>query len=648
LDIKAKLSPAGNTVTDNLFERRILNYRLLMVTILAAIMFIVVKLFYMQIIASDFYRKASEENGIRMVPILAPRGLIVDRNGESLVKSRASYSMYLLPYEVVNLDVTCEHLATVLSQDPVAIKEKIHLGWQGKFQPIRLERDVDFQTVAYIEEHTLDFPGITFQVESIRQYPVDNYGSHVWGYVGEVTEQELTKPSFAGYSIGDIIGKEGLEKEYEEQLRGQNGFKYLEVTAAGKILGEYPGKPMTQPIRGSALDLEIDWGVQEVAERELASQGSGAIVAIDPRNGAVRALASVPEFDANAFSGVITPQEWKDVSSDSLHPLFNRAMKGTFPPGSTFKPFTAAAGLESGAITEESHFQGCRGAMRFGNRVFKCWDKKGHGALDLISAIIQSCDVYFYQLGLHEGLDAWGKEVAGCGFGKRTGIDLPGELTGLAPSQEYFNKRYGNAGWTKYLVVNLAIGQGEVLVTPLQMAMMYAAIANDGNVYKPRLVSKIISPMGDTTFFKPELAGKLPMSTHTLEVLHQALVGVVNDPRGTAHQAAVKGFTVAGKTGTAQNPHGNDHAWFVCYAPADKPEIAVAVLVENAGHGGSIAAPVARKVLEKYFGVGQDSLLASMAKPVKIGPMPPASIKAIASKPTATLKPVTEDETQGH
>jgi penicillin-binding protein 2 len=597
-------------VTDNIFERRKNNYRILLAAIFLSLLIIFGKLFYMQIFSIDFYRRASEENGIRMVPILAPRGLIVDRNGTILVKSRASYSMYLVPYEVTDLDDVVSRLAKVLEMDPTEVRKKIKLGWQGRFQPIRLKRDVDFKTVAYIEEHNMDFPGITFQVESTRQYPDNNMGSHIWGYVGEITESELDSRKYPGYAIGDVIGKEGLEKQYENDLRGQNGFRYLEVTAAGKIIGEFPGKPRLNPVRGSVLNLAIDWGVQEVAERELAAQGSGAIVAIDPRNGEVIALASVPEFDANAFSGIITPEEWKAVSEDSLHPLFNRAIKGTFPPGSTMKPFTAAAGLEYSDVTPLTHFDPCRGAKAFGNRVFKCWEKGGHGALGVKDAIIRSCDVFFYQLGVHEGLDAWSRMAIGCGFGQKTGIDLPGELPGLAPDQAYFNKRYGDAGWTKYLVVNLSIGQGEVLVTPLQMASFYAAIAIGGDVWKPHLVSKIISPTGDTTVIQPEKVGRLPMSDSTIDILHEALYGVVNSPGGTAHQAAVKGFTVAGKTGTAQNPHGGDHAWFVCYAPAEAPRIAVAVLVENAGHGGSIAAPVARKVMEKYFGVGVDSTIA--------------------------------------
>ena len=597
-------------MTEPIFERRKVNYRLYMVIVFGFLVVVAVKLFGMQVFSTEFYRKASEDNGVRMVPILAPRGLLVDRNGTILVKSRASYSMYLVPYEVENLDSVVARLSPMLQQPPDEIKAKIRLGWQGKFQPIRLRRDIDFKTVAYIEEHALEFPGITFQVESTRQYPLDNKGSHIWGYVGEITEQELTKPQYGGYSIGDIIGKEGIEKEYEELLRGQNGFKYLEVTAAGKILGEYAGRPRLAPVRGSALVMEIDWELQLVAENELAAQGSGAVVAIDPRNGAVLALASVPDFDANAFSGVITPEEWQAVSLDPLHPLFNRAMKGTFPPGSTMKLFTAAAGLEYGYITPDTRFDSCRGARRFGNRVFKCWRPEGHGSLGLIDAIIQSCDVFFYQLGAREGIEAWGRMAKGCRFGEKTGIDLPGEFTGLAPDRAYFDKRYGNAGWTKTLVVNLSIGQGEVLVTPLQMAVIYAALGSGGDIYKPRLVSQIISPGGDTTIVPAEKISRLPISERNIAILKEGLFGVVNTPRGTAHQAAVKGYTVAGKTGTAQNPHGNDHAWFICYAPAENPEIAVAVLVENAGHGGSVAAPVARKVLEQYFGVGKDSTLA--------------------------------------
>lgn len=582
-------------------EGRRSNYYVLLAGIIISVLFIVVKLFGMQLFSGGFYRKASEQNGVRMVPIQAPRGIITDVHGRVLVKNRPSYSIYLVPYEVNSIDSASINLGRVLNREPEEIKTQIKLGWQGRFQPIRLKRDLQFETVCYIEEHALEFPGIIFQVEPTRLYPEDNSGSHIWGYVGEATEDDLANDDIGSYSLGNVIGKEGLERQYERYLRGQNGLKYLEVTAGGRILGELPDKERISPVRGSALELEIDWELQEIAERELALYGSGAVIAIDPRDGGVRVLASAPNFDANLFSGVISREVWEAVSSDSLHPLFNRSIKGTYPPGSTMKPFTAAAGLENDVITVESVFEACRGAKKFGNRVFRCWRPGGHGKLNIVGAIIQSCDVYFYQLGVESGLDFWSLMAQDCRFGVPTGVDLPGELTGLVPSKDYFDSRYGVDGWTRYLILNLAIGQGELLVTPMQMAVMFAALGNDGIVYKPRIVSRIISPESDSLKIEPEITGQLPISEENMDILHQGLLGVVADEDGTARSVASIGVSVAGKTGTAQNPHGDDHSWFVCYAPAEAPEIVVAVVVENAGHGSTVAAPLAKKVLEKYF-----------------------------------------------
>lgn len=582
-------------------ERRKSNYRIMILAVMAMMLFIVVKLFGMQLFSAGAYKKASERNSIRTVPISAPRGLIKDRSGTILVKNRPSYSIYLVPYEVKNLDSASVNIAVALGEDPVDIKERIDRGWKGRYQPIRLKRDVDFKTVCYIEEHALEFPGILFQVEPTRLYPESDYGSHIWGYVGEITESDLAEDTEERYSLGDIVGKEGIEKQYEEYLHGENGFKYIEITAAGKMLGELPDRERVKPIQGDELVLELDWELQKIAEKELSERGSGAVVAVDPRDGAVRILASVPNFDANLFSGVVSRAAWDAVMSDSLHPLFNRGIKGTYPPGSTMKLFTAAAGLENGLINQDKNFDPCVGVKRFGNRPFRCWRPGGHGRLDIVGAIVQSCDVYFYQLGVREGLDLWSKFCSDCRFGMRTGIDLPGEFAGLLPSAEYFDKRYGKRGWTRYLIVNLAIGQGELLVTPLQMAILYAALGNGGVIYKPRLMSRIITHNGESVKNKTEIVGSLPVSEKNLEILREALLGVTEREHGTARVAALPGIGVGGKTGTAQNPHGDDHAWFICFAPIENPEIAIAVLVENAGHGGSVAAPLAKKILDKYF-----------------------------------------------
>lgn len=582
-------------------EKRKSNYRIIVAAALAMMLFIVVRLFGMQLFSSGIYKKASEQNGIRIVPIPAPRGVIKDRSGVVLVRNRPSYAIYLVPYEVKDLDSASIKIADALKEKPEDIKGRIDEGWKGRFQPIRLKRDVDFKTVCYIEEHALDFPGILFQVEPTRLYPESNAGSHIWGYVGEATDEDLQADKIGRYIMGDIVGKEGIEKQYEKYLHGENGLKYIEITAAGKMLGEMADKERINPVQGSDLYLELDWDLQLLAESELLARGSGAVVAIDPRNGAVRVMASAPNFDANLFSGVVSREAWNAVMADPLHPLFNRSIKGTYPPGSTMKPFTAAAGLENGIINANTTFDACLGVRKFGNRPFRCWRPAGHGTLRVVDAIIQSCDIFFYQLGVAEGLDVWSKFCSDSRFGIYTGIDLPGEFAGLVPSTQYFDKRYGKDRWSRYLIVNLAIGQGEILVTPLQMAVLYAAIGNGGSIYRPQLLSHIVTPEGETVISKPEIVGSLPVSSNNIELLKKALLGVTTDDHGTARVAALPDIKVGGKTGTAQNPHGEDHAWFICFAPIEDPQIAIAVIVENAGHGGSVAAPVAKKLLEKYF-----------------------------------------------
>jgi penicillin-binding protein 2 len=398
-----------------------------------------------------------------------------------------------------------------------------------------------------------------------------------------------------------MIGKKVLELYYNEELKGRDGVSYLEVTAKGRILGKYPEKPDMLPVKGATLELNIDWELQKRAESLLLEKGQGAVVAIDVRDGGVLAIASTPLYDANLFSGVVPADKWAEIMADSTYPLLNRAIQGVYPPGSTFKAFTAAMGLHYDKLKMQGGFDPCRGVKRFGNRNFRCWKAAGHGRLDIRGAIIQSCDIYFYQMGLACGMEDFSEFMPECRFGELTGIDIPGEKAGICPTTDYFNRRYGPRGWTKYLINNLAIGQGEILVTPLQMAVLYAALANGGKIYEPHIVRRIVDGNGLSTEIKPEVLDTLPITDSQLDIIVDALAGVVDEPQGTASWIKVPGVTLAGKTGTAQNPHGDDHAWFICFAPVNDPEIAVAVLVENAGHGSSIAAPVARDILKYYF-----------------------------------------------
>jgi penicillin-binding protein 2 len=574
--------------------------RLTLALVIFCSLIITIKLFAIQVFATGYYRKASIDNSVRIVPIKAPRGVILDKDSQVIVQNRPSYSVYLVPHDVPDIDAASALLAEMLKMDETYLKEIIAAGWKGRFQPIRLKRDVDFKTISVLEEHSLDVPGLVFQVEPTRLYPDSGYGSHLYGYVGEVSENEL-EAGKEKYNKGDIIGKKGLERYYNNYLKGRDGVLYLEVSAKGRILGKYPYKNEMPPVTGSTLILNVDWDLQKYAESLLFQKGQGAVVAIDVSNGDVLAIASSPDYDANLFSGVVPPEKWAQIMADSTFPLLNRAVQGVYPPGSTFKVFTAAMGLYYGKVAEEKNFDICRGQKKFGNRVFKCWRAGGHGRLDLHGAIVQSCDIYFYQLGLACGMELFGQFMPKCRLGQLTGVDIPGEKSGLSPSIEYFNERYGKNGWTKYLINNLAIGQGEILVTPIQMAVLYAALANGGTIYKPHIVHKIIDENNVETEILPEKLATLPISDENLHIIVDALSGVVGEEHGTANWMKIQGMTIAGKTGTAQNPHGDDHAWFVCFAPADNPKIAVAVIVENAGHGSSIAAPIARDIIKFYF-----------------------------------------------
>jgi len=583
------------------------NLKFILAVSLLCFLVIIVKLFALQVFSSAYYRKASINNSVRVVPIRASRGEIVGRNNEIIVQNRPSYNVYLVPYEVPDINETAAKLSKILQMDESYLKRIISSGWKGKFQPIRLKRDIDFKTVSVLEEHSLKVPGVIFRVEPTRLYPENGSGCHIYGYVGEVSEDEMEANPV--YTRSEIVGKKGLERYYNDYLKGHDGVLYLEVTAQGRVLGKYPDMEEVAPVKGATLALNIDWPMQQFAESILSEKGQGSIVAVDVNNGGVFALVSAPQFDANLFSGVVPEDEWAEIMADTTYPLLNRAIQGVYPPGSTFKVFTAGMAFYFDQVQKENQFDICRGQKKFGNRTFKCWRPGGHGKLDLHGAIVQSCDVYFYQLGLACGMESWSQYMPLCRFGQLTMIDIPGEKAGNSPSIEYFNKRYGERGWTKYLMNNLAIGQGEILVTPLQMAILYAAIANGGNIYKPRILNRVINYNGQTIDFPAEIVGKLPISEANRQIIVDALYGVTSEEHGTARFVSTPEIPVAGKTGTAQNPHGDDHAWFICFAPVENPEIAVAVVVENAGHGSSIAAPLAKRILKFYFENGKKKQL---------------------------------------
>ncbi len=559
------------------------------------------RLVFLQAIKANYYRKISDENRIRSVSLHAYRGIVYDRQGRPFVDNRASFAVAAIPYELRGRKEDLQRIAEILSVDPAWLSQKLQSRRYTAHEPVPVVRDANFSIISKIAEQSENLPGVVFQPEPTRKYPQANNASHLIGYVSEISEEELSLPEGEGLSAGSYIGKMGIEKEYDQLLRGQDGAEYYEVTATGRIISKLPEEEGLPPTSGMDMVLSLDMRLQALAESLLSAYPRGCIIALDPFNGEVLCLASQPDFDANAFVSVLSPEEWRSLIENPDHPLLNRAIQSTYPPGSTLKLLVAGAALEEGLITPQTTFRPCVGGFQFGTRFFGCWKPEGHGTQNLIGGILNSCDAYFYQLGLKLGVDLIAKYAQESGFGKKTGIDLPQESKGFVPTTKFYNKRYGERGWTKSLAMNLAIGQGEFLATPLQVTCFYSALGNGGTIHRPHLLKKVISKSGRVWEYKASAAGHLPFDRKTLDILKEGCLAAVNDENGTGKLSRVPGIAVAGKTGSAENPHGNTHAWFVGYAPAQAPKIVVTALIENAGHGGDIAAPMVREIIKAYL-----------------------------------------------
>ncbi|NMC44568.1 MAG: penicillin-binding protein 2 [candidate division Zixibacteria bacterium] len=558
------------------------------------------RMLFLQTVRHQSLYAQSESNRIRVQPIVPMRGTIFDRDRRPIIANRGCYSLYVIPEEAARSG-TLGKLAPLLSTDLDDLQRRIRKNQIGRYQPALIQRDVDFEDVAVLEEQNESFPGAHYSKDQVRMYTDSLKSECFTGYVGEVSSEELAQLDPSIYRSGALIGKAGIEKQYDRQLRGMEGAEYLEVAASGQLLGVAIDQPYRPPEAGTDLILTIDNDVQKAAAESFGEFCCGAAVAIDPRNGEVLAMVSNPSNDAGLFSGPIPDSAWKAILADSTNPLLNRPINGLYPPGSTYKLMIAGAALESGLITPESRFSSCGGGYRFGNRVFKCWRPEGHGSLGVIGAIEQSCDVFFYQVGYRLGIERFAEYSTACGFGRKTGIDLPRESSGLVPSKDWYDRKLGAGKWTAAVLLNLGIGQGELLVTPLQLAQFYCGLANNGRVYRPHLIKAIVEANGREADISGAVSFTLPFSESTLQILRAGLTAVVEGGSGTARGARINGVTVGGKTGTAQNPHGEDHAWFVGLAPVEAPEIVACVLVENAGHGSTWAAPAVRKILMAYL-----------------------------------------------
>jgi penicillin-binding protein 2 len=566
---------------------------------------VVLGLLRLQVLQYDELKRLADLNRVRLDVIRAPRGVIRDRFGRILADNQPSFDIVFRPAPIESTLRVRARLSTdwlvrvagVLATDTVEVKRKVQDA-NRTGQTAILRRAAPYTVMAAVEESRGDLAGLDVQVSPIRRYPEAGLAAQLLGYAGEINDRELADRVDKGYRMGDLIGKTGVERRYEEALRGVDGAEYVVVNAKGKRVSTLEEGPPKLPVAGHDVTLTIDLDVQRSLEQAMAKIERGAAVVMDPRDGSIIAMVSKPVFDPNEFSRGISFARWKQLNSNGAFPLLNRAIQSSYPPGSTFKVVTMLAGLEKGLVKAGSHeAQGCSGGYFFGGRRFGCWKHEGHGNLDLVSALQFSCDVFFYQLGLRMGLDPLQNTARACGLGERTGIDLPGEARGLVPTNAYYDQRFHTGSWPRGVLLNLGIGQGELLTTPLQLATMTSVVASRGRAVRPHVVRSIDGV--EAAKPEPPVEAGVQTSPENWDAIHLAMRRVVEG--GTANAVRVPGVIVGGKTGTAQNPHGNDHALFVCFAPIEAPTVAMAIVAENSGHGGSISAPIANQVLNKMF-----------------------------------------------
>jgi penicillin-binding protein 2 len=566
-------------------------------TILLAVFAVLTLTFFrVQVVRSDRYRLVSEENRLRTVAIIAPRGLVIDRNGVVLAENVPGYSVALLAPSPGSLGVMLDRLQPILATDSATRASVFQRYRRAPTEPVVIRRDAPFEMVSALEELRPWNPGLVIQSDPKRRYPFGDVTAHLVGYVGEVTEQELEDRDYPGARIGTLVGRDGLERRYDDRLRGRNGKKFVEKDALGRTVREAGQESMLEPQPGETIRSTVDVELQQFVAATFPAGRRGAVVVMDPRSGEILALYSAPSYDPNLFIGGIDPEQWLELSQRRDFPLFNRATQARYAPASPWKLAVAAMALRRGIVDINSRMKfPCRGGMQYYNRYFRCWRAEGHGDLTLAEAIQYSCDVYFYQLGLNVGLTALLQDAIALGFGDPSGIDLPNEYPPIFPaSTDYYNERYGRRGWTSAVTLNLAIGQGENTQTLINMVRFYAMLAHPrGIAFVPRLVA---GNGGEPR--------SLDLSESALADLRAALVAVVD--RGTAAGAQIADLRIAGKTGTAQNAHGLDHGWFIGFAPADNPRVLVGAIVEYAEHGSAVA-PLATRIMARHL-LGPDAV----------------------------------------
>ncbi|MFQ5579782.1 MAG: penicillin-binding protein 2 [Nitrospiria bacterium] len=568
---------------------------------------LLLRAWYLQIVQGDYYLELSENNRLRVIETPPPRGRIYDRHGSVLVNNPPSNNLYVVMGDMPEPEEIIPRLSRMIGMPPDEIADRFKTNKRDPFLPIKIKEDLTMKEVALIEGHRLDLPGVNIQSEFKREAVYGTLAAHLIGYVGEVTQKQLASGKYKDARGGSIIGQYGIEQSHDTTLRGTRGRKRIEVDALGH---ERSVLKITPPLQGDDLFLTLDLNVQRTAEEALA-QRPGAIVAMDPNNGEILAMVSHPPFNPNMISKGISSKAWKALLEDDNRPLTNRVIHGQYPPGSVYKIVMGTAILESRMASAGDEIA-CKGFVRFAGRTYRDWKWNGHGQVNLHRSLVESCDVYYYEMGAKLGVDTISQFSYIFGLGRPTGIGLAYEKRGLIPTSEWKKRVYKEA-WFPGETLSVSIGQGFVLTTPIQLASMISAVAADGVIYPPQLLKKIRRHSTQSVEKLPSVKGRqLPIASKTIRAIQSALVGVVADPKGTATRSRSEKVSIGGKTGTAQvvarpeddkelPDHLNDHAWFVAYAPVEDPKIAVVVLVENGGHGGAEAAPLAKTVIEAYL-----------------------------------------------
>ena len=558
------------------------------------------RLWYLQIIEGQKYTEFSQGNRIRLVPEPALRGIIYDRNGVILAENRPAYQLHLIREDTPDLEITLGNVSQALSLSYPALKEKIvENHGLAQFKPIILEEDLDYEKAMYLETFQDDFPGVSIVVQPRRFYPYNNLAAHLIGYVGIVQEDWKELPE-EKRSSSQIVGHSGIELLENDRMIGLDGGWQAEVDHMGREL-QVLGKPVPS-VPGENISLNLDIRLQKVATEAMQGE-SGAVIVMNPKTGEILALASFPDFDPNLFSGGIDQKSWNSLLANPEHPLENKAIQGLYAPGSIFKVVTAYAGLDLGVLTPETE-RVCNGYYFIKGRSdpFKCWKEGGHGSMNLEQAVAQSCNIYFYTIVQRLTLDEWAVACKTFAFGELTGIDLSSEAKGIVPNSSYMNKLYGRWGWSKGHLLNLSLGQGELVVTPLQMVQYINILAMKGKAPRLHVVEGAITKEKSINYY----------SQKTWNRMEKFMQNVITSVYGTGKRANpnITGLTIAGKTGTAQNPHGEPHAWFVGYGEKNNELVSVIVLIENGGHGGEAAAPIAGRVFKFLFSTKENMKLA--------------------------------------